>query len=133
MMFDTGAETPVWCKEEEKLLRFYPDVIKKDEKCFLSGFGKGYVEANVFVIPDFSLQVEDNCYRVKNLQIIQSVRPDIGCDFILSDTVFSNVDTLIYRNRKRHLDICYYKDQYYCTPMYADAERFRITVWPQSE
>lgn len=115
-LMDTGAETPVWCGEGKDLLRAYPDAVKKDEVCELSGFGKGTVTANVYVLPEFRLENEGKCYRIKNLQIMQCFRPDIGCDFVLSDTMFSNVDTLIYRHGKKCIDICYYNVSF--TPNY---------------
>ena len=40
MLFDSGASTPVWCMGENKLKRSYPDVVEKNEVCYISGFGK---------------------------------------------------------------------------------------------
>ena len=129
-MLDTGAETPVWCLTEKRLLRAFPDAEKKEETYKLTGFGVGAVEAAAFVIPEFKLESNDSCYFIKNLQILQTYRPDIGCAFLLSDTVFSNVDTLIYRHGKKQLEIRYYKPEYQCTPIYGN-ERFKIAVWSQ--
>jgi len=129
-MLDTGAETPVYCMTEKELLKAFPSAIKKEETYKLTGFGKGAVEASAFVIPDFRLEKGDACYCIKNLQILQTYRPDIGCDFLLSDTIFSNVDTFIYRHGKKQLEIRYYKPEYQCTPIYGN-DRFKISVWSQ--
>ena len=115
---------------EKELLKAFPSAIKKEETYKLTGFGKGAVEASAFVIPDFRLEKGDACYCIKNLQILQTYRPDIGCDFLLSDTIFSNVDTFIYRHGKKQLEIRYYKPEYQCTPIYGN-DRFKISVWSQ--
>ena len=129
-MLDTGAETPVWCMTEKELLKAFPDAVKKDNTYKLKGFGVGEIDASAFVIPEFRLEKEGSCYLIKNLQVLQTYRPDIGCDFLLSDIVFSNVDTLIYRHGKKLLEIRYYKAEYQCTPIYGN-DRFKITVWSQ--
>ena len=130
-MLDTGAETPVYCMTENDLLRAFPSAIKKEETYKLTGFGVGAVDAASFIIPEFKLEKDGSCYIIKNLQILQTYRPDIGCDFLLSDTVFSNVDTFIYRHGKKQMEIRYYKAEYQCTPIYGN-DRFKITVWSQN-
>ena len=40
MMYDSGAQIPVWCAGKEVILVAYPDVRKTALSCTISGFGK---------------------------------------------------------------------------------------------
>ena len=134
MLFDSGASTPVWCMGENKLKRSYPDVVEKNEVCYISGFGKEAVEGKVYVIPVFELRDDMGAYRIKNLQLAVCKNPEIGCDFIISDTMLSKADTLIQRRGEKMLKIYFDKDEYYCTPRYDNSgKKFSVTVWAQNE
>ena len=49
VLFDTGAEAPVWCAGEKDFQSAFPDAIKQDWEGEISGFGtapeKGFVYA----------------------------------------------------------------------------------------
>ena len=113
-LFDTGASTPVWCMGEKKFLKAYPDAIKKDTTCKISGFGKTSEEGLIYTIPKFILSNNGIEYCIIDLQIAVCRHPSIGFDFVLSDTMFSKADTLIYRREKKHLDIIFEKPEYQC-------------------
>ena len=107
MLFDSGASTPVWCMGEKKLKRVYPEAIDKNEECFVSGFGKEAVEGKVYTIPVFILSDERVVYQINNLQIAVCRNPAIGCDFVLSDTMFSKADTMIRRRKEKALEFVF--------------------------
>ena len=132
-MMDTGALTPVWCMGENRFLAAYPDAIKNQgERCKVAGFGEKPLPGDVYVIPSFKLENEGTTYCVKNLQIAICNHPQIGCDFVLSDTMFSQTDTLIKRRGQKHVEIVFDRDEYYCTPRY-DGDRFTVVTWAQDE
>ena len=132
-LMESGALTPVWCMGAGKFLAAYPDAIKKQgEKCRVAGFGENPLQGDVYVIPQFELQDNKSTYKIINLQVAVCDHPQIGCDFVLSDTMFSKTDTLIMRRGKRRIDIVFDKDEYHCTPRYED-DRFTVTTWAQDE
>lgn len=132
-MIDSGALTPVWCMGTNRFVAAYPDAVqKKDEQCRVAGFGESPIPGKVFVIPRFKLKSEDVTYCVLNLQVAVCNHPQIGCDFVLSDTMFSQTDTLIRRRGIKHVDIVFDKDEYHCTPRY-DGDRFTVITWAQDE
>ena len=87
-LLDTGAETPVWCKGEKKLMLAYPEAVKQDWKSEIRGFGKEAEDGAVYVIPEFSLTDGKTSYKITNLQIAVCDHPLIGYDFVMSDTMF---------------------------------------------
>ena len=131
-MMDTGALTPVWCMGVDKFTRSYPDAIKKNKKCNISGFGHDPIIGEVFVIPEFILGKDTVEYRITDLQVAVCNHPKIGCDFVLSDTMFSHADTLFFRRGVKHVDIVFDKDQYHCTARYEN-DRFTVVTWAQDE
>lgn len=132
MLFDSGALAPVWCMGKNKLLRAYPEAMNKNEKCLISGFGKEAIEGDVYTIPLFRLTDQGVSYQIKGLQIAVCKAPGIGCDFVLSDTMFSKADTMIRRRNGKALEIFFDKEEYHCTPKYNnDRTKFSVTVWAQ--
>ena len=84
----------------------------------------------VYIIPVFELADNHSVYRINNLQVAVCRHPEIGCDFVLSDTMFSKTDTLISRRKEKRMNIIFDKSEYYCTPRY-DGNRFTVVTWAQ--
>ena len=57
----------------------------------------------------------------------------IGCDFLISETMFSKVDTFTYRREKRELHIVGEGRLYHCTVRKHGNEVLDIAVWTQDE
>ena len=129
-LFDSGAATPVWCMGEKKLRRVFPDAVKKETVCHVSGFGRESLEGSVYVIPLFELSDGTISYKIINLQLAVCTAPGIGCDFVMSDTMFSKTDTVIKRRGEKCLEVIFDRDEYYCTPKYSSTgNRFSVSVW----
>ena len=111
-LFDSGAEAPVWCTGEKDFVAAYQDAKKLEDETRIFGFGKEAEMAAVYVIPDFSLTDGNEVYCIKNLQVAVCYHPLIGCDFVMSDTMFSKADTYIHRIGKKQLEVFFEKDQY---------------------
>ncbi len=107
MMYDSGAQIPVWCRSVGKLLKIYPDAKKTEYHCEIAGFGKETEMSDVYVIPTFELSDGSVSFRIENLVVAVLYKPFIGCDFLLSETMFSKTDTLTTRREKRELKICF--------------------------
>ena len=132
-LVDTGALTPVWCMGSKRFQKAYPDAKKKeDEICNVAGFGEKPIQGDVYVIPSFELTDGKSLYCLKNLQVAVCSHPQIGCDFVLSDTMFSKTDTLIIRRGEKRLKITFDKSEYYSTPRY-EGDRFTVVSWAQEE
>ncbi len=114
-LFDTGADTPVWCKGEKAFIEVYPDARKLEGKALINGFGKNPESASVYIIPEFIIENRNVAYKLANLQVAVCYRPLIGCDFILSETMFSKTDTYIYRIENKRLEILFEKEIYQCS------------------
>ena len=54
-LFDTGADTPVWCSGLDYFKFLYPDSYKVRGKFLLGGFGEGVSAVDVYVIPLFCI------------------------------------------------------------------------------
>ena len=133
MMYDSGAQIPVWCAGKEVLLAAYPDVRKKALCCTISGFGKEKDNGDIFVIPHFCLTNGEAKFAIDNLYIVELFKPFIGCDFLLSETIFSKSDTTTVRRGKRELHILFddLGRNYQCTPKKHGKEVAEIAVWTQ--
>lgn len=131
-LFDSGAETPVWCKGEKRFKRAYPDAEKQDWNSEIRGFGKNPEEGMVYVIPEFILYDGKAEYRIRNLPIVVCYHPLIGCDFVLSDTMFSKADTYIHRIGNKYLEIFFEKESYQCAVKRANGS-FSIVTYSQEE
>ena len=132
VLYDSGAVTPVWAKNERMLKEAFPLVEKQERTCLLSGFGKGALTCAVYKIPEFSLGTGENCYVVRNLPIILSENPSIGCDMIFSATMFAHADVTIRQREERSITFIFDKEVYYSAPLWS-REHLGITTWTQEE
>ena len=134
MMYDSGAQIPVWCRGEALLLKAYPDAKKTDYYCEISGFGKETERCDVYVIPLFELVRDNISFQIKNLFVANLFKPFVGCDLLLSETMFSKTDTLTIRRGKRELQISYDNKErpFICTAIARKMEAREIMVWSQS-
>ncbi|MBR5969207.1 MAG: hypothetical protein IK016_02545 [Lachnospiraceae bacterium] len=131
-LFDSGAETPVWCAGERDFVAAYPDAKRLNWKTKIFGFGKDAEMAAVYVIPDFRLADGNEVYRIRNLQVAVCYHPLIGCDFVMSDTMFSKADTYIHRIGQRQIEVFFEKDQYLCA-VKKGAGTFSVVTFSQEE
>lgn len=133
MLYDSGAQIPVWCAGKEVLLEAYPDAKKTSLKCIISGFGKEKETAEIYVLPAFELSNGEISFVIENLYIAELSKPFIGADFIISETMLSKTNTTTIRLDRRELQISYKKldRNFKCTPMRKGKELSGITVWMQ--
>ena len=131
ILYDSGANIPVWCTGEEYLLIAYPDAIKTEYVCHVSGFGRGRDAGSVYIIPRFELRDGACVLSVLNLMIAVVEKQLIGCDFIVSETMMEKTNTFTYRIGQKLLQIDYEKEDgvYYCTPMKMNGELIGVSVW----
>lgn len=120
----------MWCAGKELFEAVYENAVKKEGTCKIYGFGKEYEEALVYMIPSFELPGEENVYKIKNLYVAVCDRPQLGYDFIISDTMFSKADTLIYRREDKRMEIVFDKDEYTCVPKRTN-DSLSITIFSQ--
>lgn|GEM_PF-3219660 len=136
IMYDSGAQIPVWCSGASVLADFYPEAKKTDYHCEISGFGKETELSDVYVIPEFELSDGMVHFKISNLVIAELFKPFIGCDLLLSETMFSKTDTRTTRRAKRELSISFDKMDrpFICTASMRQKDMVRgITVWSQDE
>ena len=107
MLYDSGAQIPVWCVGELPLKAAYPDAVKTELTGNITGFGKEAEECTIFRIPMFSLKSGDIVFRIKDLLVAEIYKPSIGCHLLLSETMFSKTDTITTRRKERVLHIAY--------------------------
>jgi len=131
-MYDSGAITPVWAKNERVLRSLFPLAEKQERGCLLSGFGRGAVVCNVYRIPELSLENEGERYVIRNLPIAVNENPSIGCDMVLSATMFSHADVLIRQREEKSITIYFDKDTYFSAPLWGK-ERMSIMTWTQEQ
>ncbi len=124
---------PVWCTGSVKLLSAFPNAEKMDYICKISGFGRDIEPAEVYMIPDFKLNTENGSYSINRLHIASLEKPHIGCDFVISETMFSKIDTFSYRREKRELHLVCESKDYHCSARRMDKEILDISVWSQQE
>ena len=133
MMYDSGAQIPVWCRSEELFCRVFPDARKTDFYCEISGFGRETERSSVYIIPLFELSGKNASFQIKNLLIANLFKPFIGCDLLLSETMFSKTDTLTTRRGKRELQVSFSKMNrpFICSAMSHNKEAIGISVWTE--
>lgn len=133
MMYDSGAQIPVWCRSEELFRRVFPDAKKTDLYCDISGFGRETERSSVYIIPLFELSRKDASFQIRNLLVATLFKPFIGCDFLLSETMFSKTDTLTVRRGRRELCVSYAKMNrpFMCSAMSQNKEAMGISVWTE--
>ena len=131
MMYDSGAQIPVWCRSEEFFCKVFPNAKKTDFYCEISGFGRETERSNVYIIPLFELSGKDVSFKIKNLLVAALFKPFIGCDLLLSETMFSKTDTLTTRRGRRELRVSYTKMDrpFICSAMSRNKEAIGISVW----
>lgn len=113
-LIDSGAETPVWCAGETEFLAAYPDAVKQRWDTAIHGFGMGAENGKVYLIPKFELPDGNETYRIINLLVAVCLHPQIGYDFVLSETMFSKTNTYQNRIGERYLKYYFEKDEYHC-------------------
>ena len=132
-LYDSGAKMPVWCTGRNKFLQAFPDAAKMNEHCSISGFGKGIEQADVYVIPDFVISDGNSQYEIERLVVAMLMKPHIGCDFLISETMFSKIDSFSYRRKKRQLHLVGENRPYQCTTRKNGDRILDISVWTQAE
>ena len=135
MMYDTGAQMPVWCRSVELFCSVFPDARKTDFYCEISGFGRETERSSVYIIPLFELNGANTSFQIKNLLVANLYKPSIGCDFLLSETMFSKTDTLTIRRGRRELCVSYNKINrpFVCSAMSKNKEAIGISVWAEDK
>ena len=135
MMYDSGAQIPVWCTGSAVLLDAYPKALKTDLLCTISGFGREKDVGKIYVLPEFILSSGENTMVIDNLYIAELFKPFIGCDFLISETMFSKADTTTLRRGKRELLITFYdlSRHLQCTPKKQGKELTDIAIWSQAK
>lgn len=107
----------------------FRDVYKTGFEACLSGFGKGYTPASIYVMHQFMLKDGKTEFRINNLFVAVTNYPGLYFDFILSNTMFSKTDNLI-KNSEHILQITMPGDRpFICTPHISGKEIKRISVW----
>lgn len=95
-LFDTGADTPVWCSGWEYFNFLYPDNYKVHGKFLLGGFGDGVSVVDMYVIPQFQI----GNILFKQFHVAIDCHRRFAWDLVLSYTIFSKMDyTILNRNR----------------------------------
>ena len=135
MMYDSGAQIPVWCAGEKILKGTYRDAVKTDFVGNISGFGKESETCQIFRIPMFSLKNEKAEFCVKDLLVAEIFKPFIGCHLLLSETMFSKTDTITTRRKERTLRVVYedLERPFICTAKRNGKELVGLTVWGQDK
>ena len=101
--------------------------------CQISGFGKGREKAEAYMIPEFCLNDGNKVFEIERLVVALLDKPYIGCDFLISETMFSKVDSFTYRREKRELHLIGEDRLYHCTARQQGEEVIDITVWTQEQ
>lgn len=135
MMYDSGAQIPVWCVGEKLLKVVYPDAVRTEFVGNISGFGKESEECSVFRIPLFSLKDGNSEFRIKDLLVAEIYKPFIGCHLLLSETMFAKADTTTTRRKERTLQIAFDDTEraFACTAKRNGKELAGLTVWIQEQ
>lgn len=93
-MYDTGAQTPIYCRGVHSFLDFarnFGNVTDEGSTLFY-GFGKDPIGALVFRLDDFAFCDDfGNCIHYKNFKVLVIDRKGYGFDFILPATMFNKM------------------------------------------
>ena len=117
-ILDTGAELPVWCADESLFKASFPSAEPTIFATYISGFGKGVTYANVWSIPQivFTDRNHKDQFIIHNVLTAVSSKKKFAFIFIMSATMFLNVDyTVVNRSSSRFLRFKYDRDSY-CVP-----------------
>ncbi len=133
IMYDSGAQIPVWCRGEKLLKAVFPDAVKTEYCSNIFGFGKNSEPCEIYCIPRFILSDGKNEFAIKNLYLAEIYKPSIGCHLLLSETMFSKTDTTTIRRGQRVLMVTYDEKgrDYVCTARRKGKELKTIAVWSQ--
>lgn len=100
-LLDTGARVPVWCAGEMELKTLFQNCRIQNAVFLLTGFGKGYELAKVYMIPDFILSDGKEEIHYRNM-MVAVIDKDFSFSMILSYTMFNkmniSIDTFTNRN-----------------------------------
>ena len=78
----------------------------------------GAVTCSVYKIPEWSLGNGEERYVIRNLHILVGENPSIGCDMILSATMFSHADVMIRQREEKSITIYFDKEAYFSAPLW---------------
>lgn len=132
-MYDTGARIPVWCRNEQRLLLAFPSAEETKYTCKVSGFGKGQEDGKIYKIPSFELSDGKSTLTIRDLYLAVIDKQNIGCDFLISETMFAKTDTHIFRLSKKVLELDFEDRDYFCTANRVGGMLVDISVWVQNE
>ena len=107
MLYDSGAQIPVWCSGKRVFLKTFPDAKLLDLKCKVTGFGKEPEEGDVYEIPLFELSDDTVSFQIKNLLVVELPKLYTGFNMIISETMLSKTDTTTIRRNGRILQISF--------------------------
>lgn len=130
-MYDSGARVPVWCSDVDFFRMAFPNAVKSGIKARITGFGTGGEMAEVFFVPKFELSKGEGEIVIERLPVVVLFKPQIGCDFIISETMVSKMDTFTFRYNKKELHMVTYKNKYICTSKRNNNELIDVSVWTQ--
>ena len=132
-LLDSGANMPVWCSGKELFIDTYPTAKETELTAHIKGFGEGCTEASVFNIPEFSLVNCNTSFKINNLRIAVTDIDRIGCDFLMSNTMFKRVDYSVKTSTDTVVITLYNGNIFNCTPITEQDICKKITVWTQQE
>lgn len=116
MLFDTGADTPVWCSGLELFKRIFPMAILEKYQFLLSGFGRSQGEllsfvknlndgeikeyiVDVYRIPEFVLESGGQRIVWRDLRVAVTNRETLGVNMILPCTMFRGMVLRVCQSR----------------------------------
>ena len=97
-LYDSGADTPVWCKGAQELVDVFPDAALVKQRFVLSGFGKEVEIVDVYRIQEFVLTDGISAIRYQNFIVAVTDRPEMNLDLILPASIFDHMVVTIDRN-----------------------------------
>lgn len=117
LLFDTGADTPVWCGGVKSFEGAFPKAVPESCLFILSGFGRSEKEivnairnpkegrtdgciVDVYKIPEFKLESGGQCITWKGLPVAVTEHGLSGVDMVLPCTMFRGMILRICHNRK---------------------------------
>lgn len=102
-MLDSGAAMPVWCTGIDELQRVFPKAVKKPNlRNILSGFGEGFVLADVCYVPTIKLCNGEDSLTLGHVYLPVVDRKTFGADLILPSAIFKESNILISQVTKEN-------------------------------
>lgn len=134
MLFDSGANVPVWCSGKDLLYSAYDEVQETTYFQEIRGFGKQPEAGQIFKLPRFVLKSDNQQYVLHNLYLVLLDRPEIGCDFLICPRMFEKSDYLVTNRGQKTISFVSDKEEYYCTPVQnADGSFQKFVVWAEEK